>query len=299
MDLREGQNITRPPLLERNKYRYWRVRMKAFLKSQDESVWEAVENGWTHPVTTEAGKVNLLAKDKWTEIQKDAEAANSKAMNAIFSGVDGKNFKVISTCGIAKKAWDILQTAHEGTTKVKISRMEMVTSKFENLRIQEDETITDFNTRVLDISNESFALGEPMSEETLVRKVLRSLPKRYAMKVLAVKEAHDVRTMRLDELMGSLQAHAMEIEMDEEEQHKKVMCVGLQSEVTDVLDKKGEISEQLYVMMARNFMRRLNDEGSDPGESSNSRIQKEGKFQRKYKSGDYGQDNKDKGIQCK
>ncbi|CAM8987708.1 unnamed protein product [Rhodiola kirilowii] len=72
MDLREGQNITRPPLLEGNKYGYWRVRMKAFLKSQDESIWEAIENGWTHPVTTEAGKVNVLAKDKWTEIQKSA-----------------------------------------------------------------------------------------------------------------------------------------------------------------------------------------------------------------------------------
>ncbi|CAM8892780.1 unnamed protein product [Rhodiola kirilowii] len=217
MDMREGQHITRPPLLEGNKYGYWRVRMKAFLKSQDESVWEAVENGWTHPVTTEAGKVNLLAKDKWIEIQKSVEAANSKAMNAIFSGVDGKNFKMISTCEIAKKAWDILQMVHEGTTKVKISRMEMVTSKFANLRMQEDETIADFNTRVLDISNELFALGEPMSEETLLRKVLRSLPKRYAMKALAVKEAHNVRTMRLDELMGSLQAHEMEMEMDEEE----------------------------------------------------------------------------------
>ncbi|CAM8962452.1 unnamed protein product [Rhodiola kirilowii] len=164
MDLREGQNITRPPLLEGNKYGYWRVRMKAFLKSQDESVWEAVEQGWTHPVATdEEGKVILLGKDKWTEVQKKAEAANSKAMNAIFSGIDGKNFKMISTCEIAKTAWDILRTAHEGTTKVKISRMETVTSKFENLRMQEDETIADFNTRVLDISNEAFALGEPMT----------------------------------------------------------------------------------------------------------------------------------------
>ncbi|CAM8956705.1 unnamed protein product [Rhodiola kirilowii] len=104
MDLREGQNITRPPLLEGNKYGYWRVRMKAFLKSQDESVWEAVENGWTSPVVTKDNTVSLLTKDKWTEAQKYAEAANSKAMNAIFSGFDGKNFKMISTCEIAKKA---------------------------------------------------------------------------------------------------------------------------------------------------------------------------------------------------
>ncbi|CAM8934552.1 unnamed protein product [Rhodiola kirilowii] len=104
MDLREGQKITRPPLLEGNNYGYWRVRMKAFLKSQDESVWEAVENGWTPPVVTKDDEVILLTKNKWTEAQKNTEAANSKAMNAIFSGVDGKNFKMISTCEIAEKA---------------------------------------------------------------------------------------------------------------------------------------------------------------------------------------------------
>ncbi|CAM8903500.1 unnamed protein product [Rhodiola kirilowii] len=150
-------------------------------------------------VVDEAGKAGPLTKFPWTEGQKKAKIVNSKA----------KNFKMISTCEITKKAWDILQTAHEGTTKVKISRMEMVTSKFENLRMKEYETIADFNTRVLDISNESFALGEPMIEEMLVRKVLRSLPKRYAMKALEVKQAHDVKTMRLDEQMRSLQTHEM------------------------------------------------------------------------------------------
>ncbi|CAM8916959.1 unnamed protein product [Rhodiola kirilowii] len=266
MDLREGQNITRPPLLEGNKYGYWRVRMKAFLKSLDASIWKAVENGWTPPVTTKAGKHSLLAKDKWTETHKNAEVANSKEMNAIFSRVDGKNFKMISTCEIAKKAWDILLTAHEGTTKVKISRMEMVTSKFENLRIQEVETIANFNTRVLNISNELFALGEPMTEETLVRKVLRSLPKRYAMKALTVKEPQDVKIMRLDELIGSLQTH--EMEMNEEEQLMKVKSIGMKAKVFVVQDKVGEMSEQQYAM----FMRRQYNKGTDPGQSSSSRF---------------------------
>ncbi|CAM8990089.1 unnamed protein product [Rhodiola kirilowii] len=307
MDLREGQNITRPPLLEGNKYGYWRVRMKAFLKSQDESVWEAVEQGWTHPVATdEEGKVSLLAKDKWTEVQKKAEAANSKAMNAIFSGVDGKNFKMISTCEIAKTAWDILRTAHEGTTKVKISRMETVTSKFENLRMQEDETIADFNTRVLDISNEAFAPGEPMTEETLVRKVLRSLTKWFAMKALAVKEANNVKTMRLDELMGSLQTH--EMDMNEEDRLTKISSVGLKGEV--VKNKTDDASEQQFAMFAKNFgkfIRRQYGKGTESSQSSDSRFQKNNrtKFQKEEKdykknsAEDSLSENKGKGIQCR
>jgi hypothetical protein len=42
-----------------------------------------------------------------------------------------------------------------------------------------DETISEFNTRLRDISNSSFALGEKMSEKKLARKILRSLPKRF------------------------------------------------------------------------------------------------------------------------
>ncbi|CAM8972812.1 unnamed protein product [Rhodiola kirilowii] len=156
---------------------------------------------------------------------------------------------MISTCEDAKKAWDILQTAHEGTTKVKISRMETVTSKFENLRMQEDETIADFNTQVLDIANEAFALREPMTKEKLVRKVLRSLTKRFAMKALAVKEANDVKNMRLDELMGSLQTH--EMDMNEEDRLTKAISVGLKAEVVN--NKTDEASEQQYAMFAKNF----------------------------------------------
>ncbi|CAM8982585.1 unnamed protein product [Rhodiola kirilowii] len=301
MDLREGQNITRPPLLEGNKYGYWRVRMKAFLKSQDEAIWEAVEQGWTHPVATDKeGKVSPLTKDKWTEDHKSAEAANSKAMNAIFSGVDGKNFKMISTCEIAKTAWDILRTAHEGTTKVKISRMEMVTSKFENLKMQEDETIADFNTRVLDISNEAFALGEPLSEETLVRKVLRSLTKRYTMKALAVKEANDVKTMRLDELMGSLQTH--EMDMNEEDQLGKDRRIGLISEVSVVSDKFGGMSEQQFALLSRNFGKFIKEQynkGADAGQSSRTRFQKDEKDYKKNRTEDSMPNNRGKGIQCR
>ena len=34
-----------------NNYAYWKVRMKAFLKSIDERVWLSIENGWERPTT--------------------------------------------------------------------------------------------------------------------------------------------------------------------------------------------------------------------------------------------------------
>jgi hypothetical protein len=48
--------------------------------------------------------------------------------------------------------------------------------------MDEYETILDFNTKLRDIANLAFSLGEKMSEETLAKKILRSLPKRFNMK---------------------------------------------------------------------------------------------------------------------
>ena len=52
--------------------------MRAFLCSIDESVWDAVENGWT--------KLEA-AKSTWDKAALAAANANSKALNAIFCSV--------------------------------------------------------------------------------------------------------------------------------------------------------------------------------------------------------------------
>ena len=48
--------------------------------------------------------------------------------------------------------------------------------------MHEVETVGEFNARLSDITNEMFMLSDKLSEEKLVRKTLRSLPKRFAYK---------------------------------------------------------------------------------------------------------------------
>ena len=80
-----------------------------------------------------------------------------------------------STIEVAKEAWDILCVAFEGTDEMHESRFELLIAKFKNLRMSEEETINEFNGKLCDIANESFALGENILEQKLVKKALRSL----------------------------------------------------------------------------------------------------------------------------
>ena len=41
----KGQSLIIPPLFDDTNYAYWKVRMRAFLQSLDEKVWQAVEIG--------------------------------------------------------------------------------------------------------------------------------------------------------------------------------------------------------------------------------------------------------------
>jgi len=147
----------------------------------------------------------LKPEEEWTALEDEQALANSRALNVIFNGVDKNIFRMIKQCNVAKDAWDILKTAHEGTIKIKISKIQLLTTKFESLNMKEDETIRDYYMNVLDIANSFDSLGEKMSNEKLIRKILRSLPKRFDMKVTTIEEAQDTASMKVEELIESLQ----------------------------------------------------------------------------------------------
>ena len=66
---------------------------------------------------------------------------NSKAMNAIFNAVSLEEFKRISNVEVTHTAWNILQTVHEGTKAVKINKLQQLTSKFESIRMSDDDLL--------------------------------------------------------------------------------------------------------------------------------------------------------------
>ena len=130
-----SQSLNPPPYFDGSNYAFWKVRMRAFLCSIDEFVQDAVEIGWTRPEE---------AKSTWDKAALAASNANSKALNAIFCGVSPDEFHRISHITIAKEAQEILETTYEGTKKVKDTKLQMLTTRFEELKMSEDESFDSF-----------------------------------------------------------------------------------------------------------------------------------------------------------
>ncbi|CAM8993893.1 unnamed protein product [Rhodiola kirilowii] len=134
------------------------------------------------------------------------------------------------------------------------------------------ESIPEFNARVLDLSNEAVALGKPIDGERMVSKVFRSLPPRFAMKVTAIEEMHDISKLKLDELKGSLRTY--EMNQKHKVQPRDGKGIALKAEVFEDMLESGCTTEQL-AMMARNFgrmVRKMNRRGPEQGQSSSSNF---------------------------
>ena len=130
-------------------------------------------------------------------------------MNALFSAIINEEFKKISFIETAKEAWTILQTTYEGTKAVKDSKFQRLTTSFEEIKMEEDESFDEFYAKLKDIVNSAFNLGETILEPKVVRKVLRSLPKWFHAKIIAIEESKDIDSIPLTELVGNLQTYEL------------------------------------------------------------------------------------------
>ena len=113
-------------------------------------------------------------------------------MNALFSAVTNEEFKKISSTETAKEVWTILHTTYEGTKAIKNSKLHRLTTSFEEIKMEEDESFDEFYVKLKDIMNSTFNFEEIIPEPKIVRKVLRSLLERFHAKITVIEESKDI-----------------------------------------------------------------------------------------------------------
>ncbi|CAL9187605.1 unnamed protein product [Musa hybrid cultivar] len=138
----EGLSVFRPPLFNGLDYTYWKTRMRDFLISMNLDLWNIVENGFQLP---------SKPMNEWSDLEKKYFSLNAKAMNALFCALDKNEFNRISTCETAFDIWRTLEITHEGTSRVKDSKVNFLLHDFELFRMQPSETIGDMYTRFTDV----------------------------------------------------------------------------------------------------------------------------------------------------
>ena len=169
-----------------------------------------------------------------------------------------------------------METTYEGMKKVKDTKLQMLTTRFEGLRMSEDESFDSFYSKLNEVVIGMFNLGEKTEDSKVVRKILRSLSKSFHAKVTAVEESKDLDEIKVQELIGSLQTYELSLPNQRKSKSLAHKTINERVEAYDSSDE--DVVEKDVAYLAKNFRKFLkfknNGKFGDKGKFTSSEKEK-------------------------
>jgi hypothetical protein len=115
--------------------------------------------------------------------------------------------------------------------------------------MQEDEPFDEFYAKLNAIRNSTINLGNKVYDAKMVRKIMRSLPERFRTKVITIEESNNLDSMRVEELVGSLQTY--ENTLPQPKKSKSIALKTVKKEANDSSNEKALNEEDLAMFVRR------------------------------------------------
>lgn len=189
-----GSSTIKLPMLNSSNYTVWAMRMTIVLKVND--VWETIETGSKH-------------------VKK-----NYVAIALMFQSIPEALTLQVGNLGTAKEVWDAIKTRHVGAERVREARVQTLMSEFDKLKMKEGDKIDDFIGKLTEISSKCTSLGEVIGEPKLVKKFLKSLPrKKYIQIVASIEQMLNLNETSFEDIIGRLKAYEERISEEDDDTH--------------------------------------------------------------------------------
>ncbi|XP_076922610.1 uncharacterized protein LOC143584436 [Bidens hawaiensis] len=154
-----GPSSVQYPMLTTMNYTVWAMRMKVVLRVH--KVWDTINSG-------------VPDEDK-----------NDMAMALLFQSIPKTLIMQIGDQETAKAMWDSIKTRHLGAERVREARLQTLSMEFDNMKMNESDSIDNFAGKLSSFASKSAALGKVIDEARLVKKFLKSLPRSKYIQMVA------------------------------------------------------------------------------------------------------------------
>ena len=143
-------------------------------------------------------------------------------------------------------------------------KLQRLTTSFEEIKMEEDESFDEFYAKLKDVVNSVFNLGKTIPEPKIMRKVLRSLPKRFHAKITVIEESKDIDKILLTELVSNLQTYELGLTRIGKSDKGKSMALKAKSSDTDESSDNEDSKMKSYITRQfKKFMKNANGKGFD------------------------------------
>jgi len=133
------------------------------------------------------------------------------ALSEIHQGINYSIFGKIANVKTAKEAWNILKLSYKGVEKAQKSKLQSLQKEYERYEISSSESAEQYFSHVTSLVNKMRVYREDIPESKVVEKILRTLPIKFNHVVTIIIKSHDIDTMTVVELQGSIESHVSRI----------------------------------------------------------------------------------------
>ena len=153
---------------------------------------------------------------------------------------------------------------------MKDTKLQMLTTRFEKLKMSEDESFDSFYSKQNEVVVSKFNLGEKTEDSKIVRKIIRSLPESFRAKVTTIEESKDLDDIKVQELIGSLQTYELSLPTERKSKSLALKTINERLQVHDSSDEDVVSKDVAYLV--KNFRKFLKFK-------NNGKFGDKGKFQ--------------------
>src|SRR3954463_5823926 len=222
-----GNNgYTRPPVFEGENFEYWKDKLESYFLGLDGDLWDLLMDGYKHPVNASGVK---LTRQEMNDDQKKLFRNHHKCRTVLLNAISHVEYEKISNRETAYDIYESLKITHEGNAQVKETKALALIQKYEAVKMEDDEDIEKMFSRFQTLTAGLRVLDKGYTKADHVKKIIRSLPRRWGPMVTAFKIAKNLNEVSLEELISALRSH--EIELDANEPQKKGKSIALKSNI--------------------------------------------------------------------
>src|SRR3954462_170335 len=253
-----GNNgYTRPPVFEGENFEYWKDKLESYFLGLDGDLWDLLMDGYKHPVNASGVK---LTRQEMSDDQKKHFRNHHKCRTVLLNAISHVEYEKISNRETAYDIYESLKMTHEGNAQVKETKALALIQKYEAFKMEDDEDIEKMFSRFQTLTAGLRILDKGYTKADHVKKIIRSLPRRWGPMATAFKIAKNLNEVSLEELISALRSH--EIELDANEPQKKGKSISLksnykkctnafQAEQEDSEESESEEEDELFMISRR------------------------------------------------
>ena len=191
-------HMGKSPFFDGTGYNQSKTKMFGYLNAIHKDLWKVLEVGREIPDEDETP----------TPLQQYVLQRNFQTLNILHTSVSPEEFDKIEDAPTTKDAWDTLQVNHQGSRKVRESRIKTLEDELSLFSTRKDESAKEMCNRMKKITNQIKSLGgDKWGNREIVNKLLTVYMARYVTLPSLIRAEREFKPFTAEKVLGRIEAH--------------------------------------------------------------------------------------------